>query len=234
VQWFRLTWVYTHLLQLCLTLLVNSLLQGANSTAAIIDTTGHFDIVRLYMFVLARLQSDVSLVGSFRAHHASVDLSAEDIAAKVLDRVQIMRVFDLVGVAEAFDEILGELEGTNVMEETKEIIKGTSEKIGVEKEVPSERPASRKMVVADSEDEDEDEMLFDASSAHNLTISIANTPDPILKPKSSSTPRREHATYKSRLSFVLVDSVAHVVSLSLKKDYNQSKPYLRILVFGLY
>ena len=86
-----------------------------------VDTTGNFDVLQLYAFILKRLQGDVGLRGRFQQGVGMEGVGVEDVAAKVLDRVNIMRVFDLVGVIEAVGEIRDELEGRNLREEREKV-----------------------------------------------------------------------------------------------------------------
>ncbi|KAF1935688.1 hypothetical protein EJ02DRAFT_471004, partial [Clathrospora elynae] len=149
--------------EICQTLLVNSLLQYDGSTAAVIDTTGNFDVLKLYTRIVAQLQRSPEILASIRLVSSSeFGYKVEDVAAKVLDRVKIMRVFDFVGVTEAVGEIRDELEGQRAVNHEKEEWK---ESVVVEQGWPATPLPPRRTVVADSEDEDEDdEMLFDAEA----------------------------------------------------------------------
>lgn len=215
-------------LQLCLTLLANSLLQDSRCTAAIIDTTGNVDIMRLYMLIVSRLQADPSLLETFRFSDASVDVAAEEVGAKVLERVKIMRVFDFVGVIEAVGEIR---EGFEVKK--MEIGRGcveARERVVVAEEKRSKAVPLRKTEIADSEDEDEDEedeMLFNTeptSLAHSVTPPVApKAPDVIPEPSFSRIPNEEGTASEGQMSFILIDNLAHVINPLLQKDYIQSK-----------
>ncbi|KAF2676143.1 hypothetical protein K458DRAFT_322730 [Lentithecium fluviatile CBS 122367] len=202
---------------LCLTLLANSLLQDPNSTAAIIDTTGNVDIMRLYTFILSSLQSDTALLGILRTNHASADPSVEDVAAKVLDRVKIMRVFDLVGVVEAVGEIRDGLEGKWGRETTE-----VGETKATEQN-QTEGPRPKKTVIADSEDEDEeeDEMLFETEDAPRVTPKS----DPIPEQDLLKAPCEAYPENEDRISFTLIDNLAHVINPLLKKDYIQTHAF---------
>lgn len=215
-------------LQLCLTLLANSLLQDPRCTAAIIDTTGNVDIMRLYMLIVSRLQADPSLLETFRFSDASVDLPVEEVGAKVLERVKIMRVFDFVGVIEAVGEIREGFEAKKV-DIGKRGVEGR-ERVIVAEEKRSKAVPLRKTEIADSEDEDEDEedeMLFNTeptSLDHSVAPPVApKVPDAIPEPDLSKTPGEEGTASEDRMSFILIDNLAHVINPLLQKDYIQSK-----------
>lgn len=184
---------------MCISLMVDSLLNTRISTAAVVDTSGNFDIFRLYSFILARLQDDSEL---FKKLNHEIGLSEkegmgiEDVAAKVLDRVKIMRVFDLVGVMEAVEEIRDELQQRMEREEN-----GLTELDLVENRPPEKEPdrvmheepppddppnqnevenskgASKRTFVADSDDEDE--MLFDQEPTVQTYPTIPSAEGPL-------------------------------------------------------
>jgi hypothetical protein len=78
---------------------VASLLQHPGSSAAVVDATGGFDVVGVYLGVLAGLKRTAGQAG------------VEEMAQEILGRVEIMRVFDFVGMREAVGEVRGGLEG---------------------------------------------------------------------------------------------------------------------------
>ncbi|KAF1958330.1 hypothetical protein CC80DRAFT_515116 [Byssothecium circinans] len=199
--------------EVCLTLLANSLLEKPASVAAVVDTTGNLDVLRLYTIILSRLHADATLLGSLRMVSGQ-DGSAEDVAAKVLDRVKIMRAFDLVGVMEAVNEIRDGLEGRMglvVSEKEKEVVETDTSL------------APKKTVIADSEDEDEDEILFETEAAHQTQReSVAPpvrsaAPDPV--PEQNPTKMDTRDEDEGKVAIVLIDNLAHVVNPLLKKDY---------------
>ncbi|KAF1971914.1 hypothetical protein BU23DRAFT_581160 [Bimuria novae-zelandiae CBS 107.79] len=164
--------------EMCISLMADSLLRDAGAMAAVVDTTGNFDVLTLYAFVLARLQDDAALFGSLLESVGIQASSVEDVAAKVLDRVKIMRAFDLVGVMEAVGEVRDELEGILPREgeppkpggshqdlpSEKDLNETSQEEILLEEpsreenvERPKEMP--KRTFVADSDEEDE--LLFD-------------------------------------------------------------------------
>lgn len=134
---------------------------------------GGFDVLCLYSFLLARLQDDAGLLGVLREGLGTADATAEVIAAKALDRVNMMRAFDLVGVMEAVGEVRDELEGRQVRME-KESTEGPlddPQPAGLSSDLPpekgveeSDKELPKRTFVADSDDEGE-EMLFDDEPA---------------------------------------------------------------------
>ena len=82
--------------QLALHTLTTHLLASPSTTAVIIDTTGAFDVRQLHAIVLSRVSRRVR-----SAIEAEQDHAAELEVAWVLDRVQVMRVFDFTGLIEA-------------------------------------------------------------------------------------------------------------------------------------
>ncbi|KAF2794823.1 hypothetical protein K505DRAFT_360720 [Melanomma pulvis-pyrius CBS 109.77] len=199
--------------QLALGLLTTSLLSSPSSLAAIIDTTGNLDVLRIYSLLIMQLHQDSHLLRIQKDAVGSVDLAVDDLARKMLDRVKIMRVFDLEGVVEAMEEIGEGLEGKGEGEE----MKNREQEVVVEKK--SLTVPKRKTVIADSEDEDEDdeEMLFDNPAANIIPM----PPLEVSKnPERSKTPERgEEGVDEGKVSFVLIDNLAHVLNPLLKKDY---------------
>lgn len=215
-------------MQICLTLLANSLLLDPSSSAAVIDTTGNLDILRLYTQIVRRLQSDASLLEKFPAQFEQV----EDLAAKVLERVKIMRVFDLVGVMEAVEEIREGLEGNKtttkaVRRPELEVMRGDGGDPAVVEPVPTSPPQrSRERVIADSEDEDE-EMLSEAEedqgSVHTSSRRDGHSGDAETRAEESYNSAQEQGEQDgAKVTFILIDNLAHVINPLLKNDYTHS------------
>jgi len=223
-------------------MLAFSLLQAPSSTSAIIDTTGNLDIFRLYTLTLSHLQRDASLLRSSTLHSPPV---IEDVATEVLDRVKIMRAFDLVGVMEAIDEIGEEFEGRGTSEKGRE---DTAEQSETDlKARAAELMPSKRTFIPDSEAEDEDdEMLLDNEVAYGISLGGSNATPPEQKvqarvaaerdshepphaapdepqPKASEkTSRDEHTVMqKSTITFILIDNLPQVVTHLQKKGYIQ-------------
>lgn len=130
-------------------------MRNPTALAAIIDTTGAFDILKLYGVILARLQRD-DVVTRARAEGLRAAFgsgleaapewlrglgreeggslggmkkeagSVEERAERLLSRVRIMRAFDLVGVEEAVEEVRIGLEGRETEDDgDKEAVEST-------------------------------------------------------------------------------------------------------------
>lgn len=159
------------------------------------DATGEFDVVGLYTSMLERLKKDPKALG---------EKETEDVAASMLERVKIMRVFDFVGVREAVGEIRDGLEGRR-------------ERMGTPKHEPLTPEVQKRTVVADSEDEDEEEeMLFDIvpplpAPASESTKQPQSHPQPQLEPLRQDAPQ-------GRIKFILLSSLTRVLTPLLKKD----------------
>jgi hypothetical protein len=207
-------------------MLVDSLIKQPGSTAAVVDTMGNFDVVGVYTGILERLKRDETVMGKVGDWE-----KVEDVAAKILDRVKIMRVFDFVGVREAIAEIRDDLEGRKVGVRSPK--SRTPERLKSPKRPTPEpltpEPLPKRTVVADSEDEDDDdEMLFDAASPPKPEKAAPAVQEPspnqqlqasAIETMSESIPQQEEPPGK--VTFILIDNLAHVLNPSLKKDYVQ-------------
>ncbi|KAH7070497.1 hypothetical protein BKA63DRAFT_568878 [Paraphoma chrysanthemicola] len=219
-------------MEICRALLVDALLKRPEVTAAVVDTTGNFDVLKLYTLIVSRLQRDTEVLKSVRvATGCGEEGKIEDVAAKVLDHVKIMRVFDFVGVREAIGEIRDDLEGRKAARGKEK--EAQQEPIAIpqppEPEVePEPQLVPKRTVVQDSEDEDEDddeEMLFNTSTlptpapapeppAQNTTPLPSPPPQPQPNPPESSPPNKP--------SFILIDNLTQVLNPLLKKDSIQA------------
>ncbi|KAF1919145.1 hypothetical protein BDU57DRAFT_132197 [Ampelomyces quisqualis] len=186
-------------------MLVDVLFDFPDGLAAVVDSSGNFDVLGVYKELLERLKRDGVEKGD----------GVEHAAAKMLDRVRIMRVFDFVGVREAIGEIRDELEGRMVVEPEQKSIStpklSTSEPFKPEQEL-------KRTVVADSEDEDDDEeMLLDATEAlSEETPAVRNVSPPQTTPTKTPPPQQNPSCNK--LKFVLIDNLTQVLTPLLKKD----------------
>lgn len=210
-------------------LLVDALLRYPEHGVAVVDTTGSFDVVGLYQFVLERLEQEQGEAG-LEVRRSGVN-TVQERAAKTLDRVRILRVFDFVGMREAVGELRDGLEGREVSDGGgraigKEREASTAGKGGAEKELPLQVERTE---VADSEDEDEDledgddEMLFD-------TTALGSVADPVQMLPSNPTadvgtpnsgPEEQDTTNpvsQLPLKTILIDNLAHVLTPLLKQD----------------
>lgn len=147
---------------------------------------GNFDVLRLYAFILARLQDDAGVLRSLTDAMGMDGVSAEVVAAKALDRVNIMRTFDLVGVMEAVGEVRDELEGRNLQVGNEEggvgsvgepQVNGPLEEVQKEQDREPENEKQKevptKTFVADSDEEEE--ILFDDEPAISTPTNVAMT-----------------------------------------------------------
>jgi hypothetical protein len=128
--------------------LVSHILSTSGAEAAIIDTTGAFDVVRLHQIVISR----------FRAKDPSIN--AESEAEVALQKVRIIRVFDFFGVVEAINEIRETLDD--------------HDRLSKPSPTSARRAAHRRLgIIPDSEDEEDPEDLeveVEDSEAQPLSI----------------------------------------------------------------
>lgn len=215
------------------------------------DTTGNFDVLRLFTLIIARLlscQQSQDLLAPLRESVGlGSDSRAEDVAAKVLDRVKIMRVFDFEGVREAVGEIRDELEGRGGggkdTEEKEEALAKEQVRVGEAKET------SKRTFVPDSEGEDEDEeeeMLFESEAKPNLAPRVQDTaaisaaisaPEPEKSGHADTAEQAAEITPKkstpSTLKFILIDNLAHVFGPVSKNDMNKATSFTSTLLSTL-
>lgn len=211
-------------------LLVDCLVKHTESTVAVVDTTGSFDVVGLYKLILKRLENEPEKVAEMRVSSGDSGQGIEGVAAKVLDRVKIMRVFDFVGMREAVGELGDGLEGRmaraevdGASEEIKMVRENATAAEVVTEKVPS--PPSKKTEIADSEDEDEgiegsdDEMLFDTTAQppdlDPLPIPAADAMSP--PAQAAQQTALSHAP-QPKLKLILIDNLSHVLTPLLKRD----------------
>ena len=196
------------------TLLVDCLTKDSESEIAVIDTTGNFDVMGLYTRILRQLEKEPDIFVR-QVENVSVEQEKERVAAGILDRVKIMRVFDFVGMREAVGELRDELEGQS--RSNDEVMKTVNADRKTDPPLPRKRTE-----VADSEDEDEeleksdDEMLFDTETS-------TADPAPLPEPATSASPQAEQhhpptPPTQSNIKIILVDNLAHVLNPVLKKD----------------
>ncbi|KAI9883676.1 MAG: hypothetical protein M1823_004558 [Watsoniomyces obsoletus] len=155
---------------------------------AIIDTTGSFSPLMLRDVIISRLtkkkKPSHDEKDAFENNQEEDELMMRR-AMRLLDRVRIMRVFDLEGVVEAVEELRIDLEmGWREDAERREAgmgmgmgMYGVEESLGDENEDDGvrlrddamkrdETMREMEMEVADSEDDDEDEMHVDDGGSH--------------------------------------------------------------------
>jgi hypothetical protein len=93
--------------QISLQILITHLLTSTSHTATLIDASGNFDVLSLYRSLLSRLSTTNT------NHEDNVKT-----ATGILDRVNIMRVFDFEGVVEGLNELIDGLEGKHIPKNT--------------------------------------------------------------------------------------------------------------------
>ncbi|KAF2738825.1 hypothetical protein EJ04DRAFT_549711 [Polyplosphaeria fusca] len=228
-------------LDFSLNVLASCLLQDATATAAVIDTAGNVDVLRIYSIIVSRLNVDVDLVQSLRSSTdcGRQDVGVEELAATVLDRVSIMRVFDFVGVMEAVGEVKEGLEGRKKNDASKEHDEVRMEVV-TEPTGPTEEPRER--IIADSEGEEEDEMLFDTEVAKTSSsipvqrLSVEpNVTSPAATTATAATPAqpKQPGPPETKTSFMLIDSLSHALSSHLKKDFPRATNLLTTFLHSL-
>lgn len=215
--------------------MTSELLARPSSLAAVVDTTGNFPVLRLYTNILSRLRNDERLL---QIQGSSEHVAVEDVAAKALDRVKIMRVFDLVGIGEAVGEIRANLEGKTKNDEGRK--EGVEQDVGQEEKSMERRAETKRTEIADSEDEDEDEMLLDAAESQTSAppvhapqqqIPVADIPEAL---DVGSAEHDEREGEQTKIRFILIDNLAHVVTPLLKKEYIRSNgPLSSFSMLGL-
>ncbi|KAJ9637188.1 hypothetical protein H2199_007474 [Coniosporium tulheliwenetii] len=230
-------------------LLATHLLVNPSSSAAIVDTTGNFSVLRLHSTLVFHLKSQRALKKSHKlandpepqqsiaqdagnANHpgeeaetaspadvAEEEGNEETVAAKMLDRVKIMRVFDFVGVIEAISEIRDELEKPPAAPSDSSPMPSSPPPM------PRE-PGMRRTVskIGDSEDEDEEDMLFD-SAAEAAEPSREPTSETIKEPAVEAS--SEHIPSSTsppsgKTGMIIIDNITHVLSPLMKTDYVQA------------
>ncbi|KAF3038365.1 hypothetical protein E8E12_008479 [Didymella heteroderae] len=213
-------------------LLVDALLRYPEQSVAVVDATGNFDVVALYKLVLARLERESGKAGL--EMEGSGGGGVQEMAARTLDRVRILRVFDFVGMKEAVGELRDGLEGKErgndvVQEEMESVSQGIAAgEANTANNTEEGSPLQVKRTeVADSEDEEEDledlndEMLFDTTAP--APDPVKTTPsNPIADASSQSTGPNEQTTTELApqppLKTILIDNLAQVLAPLLKQD----------------
>jgi hypothetical protein len=179
----------------------------------VIDTTGTFDVLRLHEAIITRVKSKILTerarqIGDLQPEMSPPLPPAEDYektAEKALERVKILRAFDFVGVVEAVDEL---------SEELRSISKGEyGEMKETEKVPPPKRvePAKPRTEVADSDEEEDEDMLFESPPAAVEEETLANPP--------SSLPSQ----ILENIGMIIIDNISQVVNPILKTNYVRGK-----------
>lgn len=177
-----------------------------------IDTTGTFDVLRLYSTILSRLRHD--------PRHGRVKDSAdaqEAAAEQILGRVKIMRVFDFLGMIEAISEVRERLEIQHHEHERNEndLLHPTNVEPLV---LAPERESGRKLkhirsTIPDSDDEMEDE--YDDI----ISVDEEAQPSESAKQQENDIQEMEGEAQDGRVGMIVVDNITHAVSPMMKTNY---------------
>ena len=184
--------------KLALHLLVSQLLASNTAQVAVIDTTGNFDVLRLYQIIIYHIKSKQNAERAAATSNVNPKLFYDDtpvaklyaLASQMLDRVKVMRVFDFVGVSEAIGELR---EGVRVAAKDQEMATAWAAE------------PTQKTHVADSQadEDDEDIMLFDGAGD--------------VEASSSETPKLDS------VSLIIIDNLTSVINPIIKSNYVQGK-----------
>ncbi|QDS73877.1 hypothetical protein FKW77_006976 [Venturia effusa] len=199
--------------------LITHLLSSPVSQVAVIDTTGTFDLLRLYEMIITRVKSKILTQRAKQIGDLQPDMSppppptgdAEKTAEEALERVKILRVFDFVGVVEAIGELSDELKP------------GSS----TEKDEPKDRhirskpspPRKPRTEIADSE-EDEDEE--DSQEEAMLFTSHPHPPSP----QPPSQPLK-------KTGMIIIDNITQPLTPILKTNYPRAQSLLTTFLTSL-
>ncbi|KAF2403615.1 P-loop containing nucleoside triphosphate hydrolase protein [Trichodelitschia bisporula] len=132
---------------LALHFIAKHLVSGREVQATVIDSVGTFDVFRLQEVVLSRLR-DMGQHDETKQTHTDAGVTTERVPEdEILDRVKLMRVFDIEGLLEALDELKTETE--SALDDLRKL--------------RNDAATDKQLEIPDSEDEG-DEMLFDEVS----------------------------------------------------------------------
>ncbi|KAF2101237.1 P-loop containing nucleoside triphosphate hydrolase protein [Rhizodiscina lignyota] len=230
---------------LSLQAVVSHILSSPSAQAAIIDTNGTFDVLRLHQAVLSCLKSRKTLGTSATSHEnadgRSSELNVEEEA--ILDRVKIMRVFDLVGLAESVGEIRESFERRK-----QRAIAITEDESGPKniangnQDLPQKGAvAQKKLEIADSEDEDEDMLFTSTEPQETVGLDAQDTrcDKPQEQSKSQTSGHEEQMsvndleTAPSKIGMIVIDNITQVLNPIMKANFVQAHavmtPFLRHL-----
>lgn len=163
------------------------LVSDAPGRVVIIDTTLAFDVRRLHG----------TLTAAVRAQDDATETAG---VMKLLDRVQIMQVFDYLGLAEALDELQGE-----------DMNFGPSKAANT---TPDNAP--RPGTIADSQDDEEE--TYNEAATEGATV-LPSTTGVVDELPSNATP-----------ALVIIQDLAQVILPLLKNNYAQGQAQLNSLL----
>ncbi|OJD32063.1 dna repair protein rad51 [Diplodia corticola] len=195
--------------------LTTHLLSQPANQAVVIDTTGTFDVLRLYNSILSRIRADPSPAAE----------DQEAVAEETLGKVKIMRVFDFLGMIEAVSEVRETLENQRHHQESRQE-NPLQEPARPKEQVPAKDQETRKpqrirSTIPDSEDESEDDddaMLLDQDEEPTEDERTEEMPE-------DGNGRKEEAE-DGRVGMIVVDNITHAVSPMMKTNYAQASALL--------
>lgn len=186
--------------ELSYSLIATHLLLSSQREATIVDTTNSFDVRRLHKRLVSGLQERKN------------DDDAKAKAAQVLERVQIMKAFDFVGMTECVAELRESLESRE-----QKISQQGPESSSWEPKAPAPRGT-----VGDSEDEDD--MLDDIEP-----ISLEKRPS--LPPKPVEPEEKPPEDDPQHL--LIIDNITYVASPIIKNSHVQGQALLATFMRSL-
>ncbi|TID24309.1 Alpha-glucosidase [Venturia nashicola] len=198
--------------------LITHLLSSPISQAAVIDTTGTFDLLRFHEVIVARVKSKILAERARQIGDLQPEMSppppptetADIMAERALERLKILRVFDFVGVVEAVGELSEELRcddptESDVNKETRPNFKSSPHKPRTE------------IADSDEEDDSEEDMLF-------------TTPLPTTKTTSTSHPP---SIPLEKIGMIIIDNVTQPLAPILKTNYTRAQSLLTTFLTSL-
>ncbi|RDI84779.1 Alpha-glucosidase [Venturia inaequalis] len=200
--------------------LITHLLSSPTSQAAVIDTTGTFDLLRLHEVIVTRVKSNILTKRARQIGDLQPEMSppppptedAEKTAEKALERVKILRVFDFVGVVEAVGELSEELQDVRPTEENTE----TQPK----SKPPPQR--NQRTQIADSDEEEEEDSEEDMLFASPLPV-----------PKPTSPPPQPPPNTLDRIGMIIIDNITQPLHPILKINYTRAQSLLTTFLTSL-
>lgn len=203
--------------QIAVHCLITHLLSSPISQAAVIDTTGTFDLLRLHDMIVARIKSKMLTENARKIGDLQPEMSppprptedAEKTAEKALERVKILRVFDFVGVVEAVGELSEELRedhpaGKDKNQETQSRTRPS----------PQRKPRTEIADSDEEEDDSEEDMLF-------------VSPKPTTKPSSPPSDPLE------KIGMIIIDNITQPLTPILKANYARTQSLLTTFLTSL-
>ncbi|KAF2091830.1 hypothetical protein K490DRAFT_61260 [Saccharata proteae CBS 121410] len=228
--------------------LTSHVLSSPSHQAVVIHTTGTFDVLRLYNAIEQRLRHTLTTTairktanqeldpgfnpGARKPDAAEVEAEVQQMATAALDRVNIIRAFDFVGVVEAAGEVREKLE-TSINTVQQPAQPETTAVTVESKAAAAEQERRQRTEIADSQDDEEDEMLFDASTTESNPEALNEQTEKPDEPTRSPPDPQEAVDGQGKVGMIVIDNLAQVVSPMMKSNYTQAHalmtPFLRSL-----